>query len=144
MIIEEAEIFQIQVVPGIDPDTQAVGYPSGFRISPNGFISVIAEIMRKRSCVKLYPIHAGLFGAFHHFGFGVYKNGDPYALFMEFLYHLPQFCLLRKGVPTVIARQLVFCVRHQRALMGWVGQNQVQKCTIGFAFYVELCSHRRA
>ena len=138
---EVTQVIQVQVMSGIDPDVQFVRGNGGTGVWGYGRSWVVLKIMGKGAGIEFDAISANCVRSHHHFLDRVYEYRNPNTAFVQSADYLPEQASMNHRIPARIRSQLLGGVGYQRALMGRMGQNQIEEFSSWIALDVELGSH---
>ena len=82
-LFEVSEIQQVEVVAGVESESETVGHVGCLHVFFDGCLAVGGVVGGVSLGVELHAVGASEFGFFDKFGNGVDKNGDTYAVAVE-------------------------------------------------------------
>ena len=117
-LFEVGEIQQVEVVAGVESESEAVGHIGGLYVFLDGGLAVGGVVGGVGLSVKLNTVGAGGLGFLDKLGNGVDKDGDTYAEAVEVGYYIFQKVKVFHRVPAGVGSEHILSVGDEGYLRG--------------------------
>ena len=143
LLMEVAQVVQIEVVAGIEAQSTLVRHPCRLDKGGNGTLTVGGIATGVTLGVEFHSVGSRGGGMLYHVWIGIDEDRDPYATRFELGHDVLQKRLMVDGIPAGIAGEYILGIGHQGHLCGTDGLDQLGKTTYRITFDIELFSKHR-
>ena len=117
---------------GIQPHSQLAGYLRRLNKRSNGQLRDSEGTVSVWFCIKFHPVGSRFGGIFYHFRVRTYKDRGTYTCLAERIHQFGKERKIGLGIPSGIRRNLIGRIGHQRYLMRFHFQHQVNELLEGY------------